>query len=104
MDDDILSKVVEVEREVQQRLDIEKKMSREWLENIKQEAEEKVLTEERDLKKTFNDAIKQTKSNAEGKTASIINNANVKAEKLKGLGDEILKKTILKHIYIILPE
>jgi len=41
--------------------------------------------------------------NAEKKVAAIIKDANEEAESLKGLGDEILKKAILKHITVILP-
>lgn len=103
MDDDILSKVVEVEKEVRQKIDIEKKMSGEWMENIKKEAEQKILSEEEDLKKALSNATKKAKADAEAKTAAIINNANQEAERLKGLSDSILKKAILKHISIILP-
>ena len=55
MDDDILSKVVEVEKEVQQRIGVEKNMSREWLENVKRDAEEKLLSTQKliDEKKEF---------------------------------------------------
>jgi vacuolar-type H+-ATPase subunit H len=103
MDDDILSKVVEVEKEVQQRLEIEKKMSQEWLEKAERDAEEKVLAEEAEIKEAFNFALKNAKLNAEEKTASIIKNANEEAERLQALGDEIFKKILLKHISIILP-
>ena len=103
MDDDILSKVVEVEKEVRQKIDIEKKMSGEWIENIKKEAEQKILSEEEDLKKALSNETKKAKVDAEVKTAAIINKANQEAERLKGLSDSILKKAILKHISIILP-
>jgi len=103
MDDDILSKVVEVEKEVRQKIDIEKKMSGEWLENIKKEAAQKILAEEEALEKTFSSAIKKAKADAAGKTAAIINNADREAERLKGLSDNILKKAILEHISKILP-
>ena len=53
MDDDILSRVVEVEREVQQRLDVEKKMSLDWIEKVKKEAEERVIAEEKKLKEAL---------------------------------------------------
>ena len=103
MDDDILGKVVEVEKEVQQRLEIEKKMSQEWLKKVKKDAEEKVVAEEAEIKEAFNVALKNAKLNAEKRVAAIIKDANEEAERLKGLGDEILKKAILKHITVILP-
>jgi vacuolar-type H+-ATPase subunit H len=103
MDDDILSKVVEVEKEVRQKIDIEKKMSGEWLEKIKKEAKQKILAEEENLEKALSNAIKKTKTDAEEKTAAITANTYQEAERLKGLSDNILKKAILKHISKILP-
>ncbi len=103
MDDDILSQVVEVEKEVQNRIEIEKKMSQEWLENAKREAEEKVLIEEKELKKNINDSISKARLNAGEKAEAIIRDANIEAERLEKLGDDILKNIILKHIIKILP-
>jgi hypothetical protein len=101
MDDDILSKVVEVEKEVQ--LGIEKDISHEWLENVKRDAEEKILREEKELKIALNEAIKKTNINSEKEAVEIIKNADKEADKLERLGNDILKKIILKHIYRILP-
>lgn len=103
MDDDILSKVVEVEKEVQQRIDIEKNMSHEWLENVKNDAEEKILREEKELKDALVEEIGKTSLNSKRKAAEIIKDAGIEAEKLERLGNDILKKIILKHIYRILP-
>lgn len=103
MDDDILSKVVEVEKEVQQRIGIEKDISHEWLENVKRDAEEKILREEKELKIALNEAIKKTNINSEKEAVEIIKNADKEADKLERLGNDILKKIILKHIYRILP-
>lgn len=103
MDDDILSQVVEVEKEVQQRIEIEKKMSQEWLENAKSEAEEKVLIEEKELKKNVTDSISIARLNAEKKAEAIISDANIEAERLEGLDNDILKNIIIKHIIKILP-
>ena len=103
MDDDILSKVVEVEREVQQSIEIEKKMSQEWLGNTKREAEEKVRTEEKELRRNLNDAISNARLNAGKKAGDIIKNVNNEANRLETLDDDILKKIILQHIIRILP-
>ena len=102
MDDDILSQVVEVEKEVQQRIEIEKKMSQEWLENVKKEAEEKVLIEEKELKKNVTDSISIARLNAEKKAEAIISDANVEAERIEKLDDDILKNIIIKPIIRIL--
>jgi vacuolar-type H+-ATPase subunit H len=103
MDDDILSKVVEVEKDVQQRIGIEKNMSREWLENVKRDAEEKILREEKELKTAFDEAIRKTNISSEKKAIEIIKDANTETEKLERLGNDILKKIIMKHTFMILP-
>ena len=103
MDDDILSKVVEVEREVRQKLDIERKMSQEWLETVKKEAEDRVLAEEIGLMKAVDEAMEDARSGAGEKTAAIINSAAKEAERIRGLSDGTLKETVLKHISLILP-
>jgi vacuolar-type H+-ATPase subunit H len=103
MDDDILSKVVEVEKDVQQRIGIEKNMSREWLENVKRDAEEKILREEKELKTALDEAIRKTNISSEKKAIEIIKDANTEAEKLERLGNDILKKIIMKHTFMILP-
>jgi vacuolar-type H+-ATPase subunit H len=103
MDDDILSKVVEVEKEVQQRIKIEEKMSQEWLENAKSEAEEKVLIEEKELKRNVHESIGKARLNAEIKAEAITRDANSEAKRLEKLDDDTLKKIISKHIIKILP-
>jgi transcriptional regulator NrdR family protein len=103
MEDDILAKVVEVEKEVQQRLVVEEKMSQEWLENVKKDAEEKVISEEKVLKDAINEAISKARLNAEQKGEAIIKNVNIEAKKLEEIGDDVLKKIVLEHIIKILP-
>ena len=103
MDDHILSQVVEVEKEVQQRIEIEKKKSQEWLVNAKSEEDEKVLLEEKKLEKSVNESISKARVNAQKKAEAIINDAHIEAERLGKLGDDILKKIILKHFIKILP-
>ncbi|UCD35503.1 MAG: hypothetical protein JSU90_01335 [Nitrospiraceae bacterium] len=103
MDDDILSRVVEVEREVQQRLDVEKKMSLDWIEKVKKEAEERVVAEEKKLKEEMGQDLQKAKLEAEKGAAAIIEDAHDEAARLRDIGDEILKKTIRKHLSTILP-
>jgi predicted AAA+ superfamily ATPase len=103
MDDDVLGKVVEVEKEVQQRLEIEKKMSREWLENVKKDAEEKIIAEEKELKGAASDAVRKEKIIAEKKAAEIVNKAKAEGKILEEIKDDILKTIIRNHIVRILP-
>jgi hypothetical protein len=104
MEKDILKEVIEVEKEVHEKIQIEKRISQEWLEKIKKDTEPEVLKEEENLKGSFNKAVKDAKLNAEKKAAAILEEANIKAERFEELSDGTLKKIILKHIKRILPD
>lgn len=103
MDDDVLSKVVEVEREIQQRLDIEKKMSRDWIEQVKKEAEERIAAEEKKLQEEMRELLHKAKLDAEKGAAVIMHDAQEEAARLRDISDELLKKVIRKHLSHILP-
>ncbi len=103
MEEDILSGIIEVEKEIQKRLEIEKNKSQEWLEKVKRDAEKEVLTEKTRLKESFNKTEKDAKFNAGKKASETLKNARAESEKLEGLREETLKGIILKHITRILP-
>jgi hypothetical protein len=50
MEKDILSEVIEVEKEIQKCLEVEKAKSHDWLEKVKKESEEELVREERNIK------------------------------------------------------
>mgnify|MGYP001573073268 FL=1 len=103
MEDDILSKIVEVEKEIQERLEIEKNKAHEWLEKVKKDAEKELITAEKELNESLNQELQDAKQHAEKKASEILLDAQTKAERLEKLSDEILKTVILKHIIRILP-
>ncbi len=103
MEDDILSKIVEVEKEIQERLEIEKNKAHEWLEKVKKDAEKELITVEKELNESLNQELQDAKQHAEKKASEILLDAQTKAERLEKLSDEILKTVILKHIIRILP-
>ena len=103
MEDDILSKIVEVEKEIQKRLEIERNTTQEWLEKIKKDTEKELIMAEKELKESLNKAVQDAKSNAEKKASEYLLDAQTKAKRLEKLSDEILKTVILKHIIRILP-
>ncbi len=103
MKEDILGEVIEVEKEIQKRLEVEKNKSQEWLEKVKRDAQKEILTEENSLKGSLEKAVKEAQLNAEKKASNISNDAHAKAERLENLSDEILKGIILRHITRTLP-
>ncbi|MCL4457020.1 MAG: hypothetical protein M1147_07915 [Nitrospirae bacterium] len=103
MERDVLNEVIDVERDIRERLLAEKKKAGEWVDEVKKKAEKEILLEEERIKKLFEQAIKDARLNAEKKAHEIIADANEKAERLAAISDEFLIKTIRKHIIRILP-
>lgn len=103
MKDDVLGKVLEVEKEIQKKLELEKNKCREWLEKIASETEAKVLQEEKELTESLQESVHTAKIAAEKQAAEVLREAHAKAETLGTLNDETLKRIILRHISKILP-
>ena len=78
-------------------------MSLDWIEKVKKEAEERVVAEEKKLKEEMGQDLQEAKLEAEKGAAAIIEDAHDEAARLRDIGDEILKKTIRKHLSTILP-
>lgn len=104
MEKDILGKVIEVEKEIQERLRLEKSKSKEWLEGVKREVEEEIAREEERLKGTYNKAVEDARADAEKNASEIFRDAATLAERCHQISDETLKQIIMRHIITILPE
>jgi vacuolar-type H+-ATPase subunit H len=103
MEKHILSSVIIVEKEIRERLQAEKKKSREWLEKEKENAEKKMASAERELKKALDAAMKNAKLNAAKQASEIINSANAHVRMLQEMGDETLREIIVRHFAMIIP-
>lgn len=103
MEDDVIGKVVEVEKEIADKIEIEKKMSQQWLEGKKREAEENISREDADFKESLNRSVQSARLAAESRAAAIIQDAEDEAARFNRLGDEAIKALLLKHLSRILP-
>lgn len=103
MEKNILSKVVEVEREIQQRIEAEEINAKEWIEKVKKEVGDGIAREEAGLKEAFNIALKEARTVAERKASEIMSEVFSLEERLKAISDETLKEIIMRHITNILP-
>ncbi len=101
---DILIKVLEAERDIQKKLEIEQKKSREFLEKIRLQADEKIVKIEEMAKESFFKTIEYKRRKTEKKAEKIIQEANSLAESYKQLNDELLKKIIKINLIRILPD
>lgn len=103
MERDILSKVINIEKEIQEKVDTEKKKSLGWIETVRREIEVEVMREEEILKESFKRAEENAMDDARKEASEIIKNATEESKRLAKIIDETLKKVIMKHIIRILP-
>lgn len=103
MEKDILTKVIEVEKEIQDTLDGEKRRSEEWVEKVRMEIEEEVIKEDEDLKKSFKETEGIAIAEIKNKSSEILEGATRQAEGLSKISDEDLNEIIKRHIMRILP-
>ena len=103
MEEDILSKVIGVEKEIQKGLETEKVKAQEWLEKIKRESEEEIIKEGYRLKEAFERALEESAAYAERKSSEVLSETVLFSERLKAMPDEMLSVIITRHIMKILP-
>ncbi len=103
MEKDILSEVIEVEKDIQKSLDEEKVKARTWLEQVKEDSAQELAREEINIKASLNEAIEVARKNAELKAAEIVKQAQVKAERFRKLTDDALNQIIGRQLNRILP-
>ena len=103
MEKDILSQVIEAEKEIQQCLELEKIKVREWLERVKKECDEELVCEEKKIKGSLEKSKEDAAKEAEIKAAGIVREATAAAERLGQMNTKTLSNIIAKHIDRILP-
>ncbi len=104
MEKDILSEVIEVEKEIQRCLEIEKTKANDWLVKVKQVSQEELVREEKNVKESLRIAIEQAKKDAASKAEDIVKHAETQAGRLAKLDNEALQDIIGEQIIRILPE
>ncbi len=103
MERDILSQVIEAEKEIQHCLDLEKVKVQEWLEREKKACDEEFNREEAIIKASLAQAASRAVKEAETKAAGIMKEAANASDRLGRLEVEVLSTIIVKQIDRILP-
>ena len=103
MKDDILSAVVEVEKELAVNLANEKKKAAELLEKLRDVSEKEILREEKSLQYRLNKVEDEARTNAEAKASKMLDEASANADMLAAMSDDSLRMIIRKHIVRIRP-
>lgn len=104
MKEDILTEIIKVEKEIRERIDSEKRRSKEKIEKVKRDLEDEIHVEEKGLKESTTRAMEDARIRAEDEAQKIIGKAITETQKLESLSDEEIKRIITRYIIRILPE
>lgn len=102
--EDILSKVMEAEKKIEKRLEKEKNGITRWLDGVRGETDEHVGEEERRLRASMEEAVRQALLSAREEAGRRKALAASLAEGLRNLSDGQLREIVARHIAGILPE
>jgi len=103
MERDLLNKVLVTEREIQAKIESEKKRCVEKIEKARKEAQKRVHQEEAMLRVQLEKSVCKAEGIAEKKAADILEAAVRRAENLRSLPDAALQKIVMKYLDRILP-
>jgi vacuolar-type H+-ATPase subunit H len=103
MEGDVLSEVIKVEKEIKARLKAEGDEAEEWLEQVKKETEKEVAAARARFKALLEETVSGAKADARGRASRLLEEAALKAERMRALGDETLRAIVKRHIPGILP-
>lgn len=103
MNNDILREIIDVEKEVQQSLDQARERTRLWLEARKQELDEDLAREEKEMTAAFQQSRERITREAADKAADLVKRAELQAAQIMRLNDGTLAAIAANHIHKILP-
>jgi len=104
MEEDVLALVISVEKEIQVRLGAERGLAREWVEEVKREAENDFVREESLLRDSWARAAAQARAEAEARARVIVAKAEGTADLILNLDDDILRSMVMRRLGMILKE
>ena len=103
MDKDILSEVIEVEKDIQKRLELEKEKACLWLEQARKDLKEEFAREEQNIAASLKRFTEEAKQDAEIKSAEILKEAMLKNSRFASVNNGTLTGIVEKHLCKILP-
>ena len=103
MEKDILSAIIEVEGDIQERLVAEERSAGAMLCGLRQELADEATREGERLAEAVQLAVAAARMAAEEQAAAIVHRATRRAEQLAGLDDKVLERYIMQHLVRIMP-
>lgn len=103
MEKDILSEVIETEKEIQKCLEQEMQKANEWLEDFRKKAAQELTEAEQEYTTALELAMADAEKGAAAGAMAVRKNAEIQADRLGKLDDRILKSILDRRIKRILP-
>jgi hypothetical protein len=103
MEKDVLAAVIEIEKEIEERLESERRKISRWLDNAKKEIEAELAAEAGHLEDSIGAAVSAARETAEKRTSAMLLEMEEQSRRMSGTGDETLSRIIAEHIGRILP-
>lgn len=103
MEKGVLATIIEIEKEIEERLQKEKLKVDKWLNSAKRELEVEMTAMVRELEDSLQEAVSIARENAEKQSSTILNEAAKQSRLLSEIGEEILQRIITEHLRRILP-
>lgn len=94
----ILTTIIAVEREIQERIVAEERRAADMLKNLRRELEEEIAREGECLASSIQEAVAAARTEAQRRADAIVRSATRRADQLEGLTDETLGRCIMKHL------
>jgi vacuolar-type H+-ATPase subunit H len=104
MERDLLSRLVEAEREIMAKIESEKKKCDDRLEDARRKTEEMISREKALIQEENERSFQEAEKNARERASKILDTYAQRTARLRGLSDEALQKIVVNYTNRILPE
>lgn len=104
MDDQLLPDILAAEREIRRQIDILEVELAERLQRVKKELEENEENESRNLQTELEQACSRTDAAAQQEAEALLTAAQLFAQKLDNLDQDVVDQVVMRHLPRIMPE
>lgn len=104
MEDCGISRIVAIEKEIQERIEGERRKAQQWLEEVKKRAEGDLVRIEEEVKRIYNERLSFLEKEIRNNACNIIEEAMRWHQWVNNLGEDKLKTVLLKFVMMIIPE
>lgn len=99
MSEDMLRRIIQAEREIEERIASEQRRAGEWLALRRSEADRRRADEEEGLQRECAAAVDEAMAQAEQQATAIVREAAEQAGRLTAIGDETLQRVIRETVW-----